>query len=683
MFSQAESQRLNLAMASAYIRIFLRDNKRLSDEDKQLLYQFIERIRAIEHILRGWLAGGHIATYHLEEENPSFKKIAKTQQQDLINESVDAHEKMLNFTFLQTKNLQADLEKVFDRPDWKRQKNKVVLLSQLNECFNAVIDELQNNRPVQEIEIEVEKEKEIEESEKGKEKIHAHKTESASTQKNDVSFQLALTDEEENTLEGDRDLYRNAKALGAKYYPYTQAANALAGQKKKGDEFLSKGMCDGLSRAWSDEIMEKGKSLKQPVSDKRVTYYQENQEPVSKYLENLHANEKIKYFSYNVVNDKLVLALLDNINDDSIYLIGFYPAQEVPHSSGVRKLKNGQIEFYDPNFGIFVFPDRNDFQVWFQHDLLPKYAGELGGKLQLINAGKQPSNATASLPIESPQHRAEQAINFVSKLTSKHSVEPWDINLALPIAARAVLENSDNEKQTMIYEMLKAKLHQTYRNTIFNSKEQHIQQKNQVIAQLDNEINRLQHLDAAKVDALKELKHRVQTAPLAATLATLISKWLNDFPPSGEKSHREIIQRHRIGGNGNTRSYKFILNLMNHYEINPLRMEILQMELVKEITKFARNHKGIHTKIVQADLANIQSPQAKLEAVKKTFARGMMSSFFYPSPLFLSSKEREFMKIIENMNVTHPSLLTHAIHTMDRLVQVEAKQAKAKRIPRT
>lgn len=173
-------------------------------------------------------------------------------------------------------------------------------------------------------------------------------------------------------------IYRQAVALGGTYFPFSQSEDPLRGKIRipTSQENLppyvyemDKGNCYGLVRAWGKTIQEKGKFH---YLQRRLAFSIEEQDNVQ-YVENIikitQMNDGPQLFS-NILEQTRLL------NTKSIYEFRLDFKGVAGHATGIRKTLNGEIEFNDPNYGIFVFRNAEQFAGWFVYYVQKEYCSD-------------------------------------------------------------------------------------------------------------------------------------------------------------------------------------------------------------------------------------------------------------------------------------------------------------------
>lgn len=196
----------------------------------------------------------------------------------------------------------------------------------------------------------------------------------------------------------EKDLLTMTTFCGGKYIPFNQSDDPTCGQVKESNDAKyesSPGECLGRVLSWRDEIVNNGRFLLLPRVDVRTIKYQS---PEVKSTE-LNTAWLSKHTDSKGLPD-IVVIMLKNMRTYHLYDLYFDWENEVySHATGIRKIPGTEeIEFIDPNKGLFVFPNRESFKLWFVWMINRYYCDEpIGFELRTIAV--QPLSAIPSLPL--------------------------------------------------------------------------------------------------------------------------------------------------------------------------------------------------------------------------------------------------------------------------------------------
>lgn len=209
-----------------------------------------------------------------------------------------------------------------------------------------------------------------------------------------------------------KPLFKFAEKNNANFIAAPQYLNLTKGSVKE-----TVGLCAGYVLLWIKQINKYGKGKTSFVYKTELSKYQNEQDKIVKErFEKLTPKSSLKI----PLNAKAIDRFIPN--DDSIYYITLLNYEDIGHAIGVRKIPNtNQIEFLEPNIGLFVFPDTASFKNWLPHYLLHlRVEMDMPGlnAISVYNAGKQSSHAESSLVpvnddvIEGPDSKNEY-VNLV------------------------------------------------------------------------------------------------------------------------------------------------------------------------------------------------------------------------------------------------------------------------------
>lgn len=390
--------------------------------------------------------------------------------------------------------------------------------------------------------------------------------------------------------------------------------------------------------------------------------------------------------------------MLYNVDEKSIYYIQTrIKDSNYGHALGLHLLSDGKVEFYDPEYGIFVFPKMTHFECWFQY-LYAEYSSKEGGKMLLINMGKQPNNTTTSLPLFK-EYSEEEAIRKVMKTATLlcnslgDNGKKWDavfahIYHAAETASNLLAKTTNSDLSATLEKQLKMldRLTQEKFSTTFLSGSWELDEESEmersllklkVLNLIDKKIKKfkLSMFNKDKFDALTELHQRIRVAPEGVTLKAVVNHWLMDKPEQGAQSYGDIIQMHYANQQWEKESEQldFIYRLINDLEISPFRLRILQCFLLVKIgaikNQWDSEHFGAQVQRVFMD-TTLTSPLDKLNALKQISLGKKVPSFFEKTRINENKKyQKELIKIFKKLDPHCPSSLLSATAKLEHVMK--------------
>lgn len=360
---------LTLAGADQLITQYKRKLWGTTPAEIAFLDQIQNRIRAIHTAQRGWLKIGLVADFY-NEVKPKAEATAPTQTQ-LFREATETQQKSIKFLTLCVNDLVSDIEAELKTENLRQSYQK--LLSDLLRCSQTVQDEL----------------KKLPELSFGNKSVEA---------------------------------YRGLSYLGGRYLPFFQTQDPLHGAVFNGEAIVDfEGYCSGYVEVWGNEIQKYGWMASLPRLDVEV-FTQQHKKPdlfqFPAWKESFHSYTDFK---------KLVKRLLNRIDETKLYklVLDSDIESDNAHAMGIRYIKSeNAYELFDPNFGIVVFNDKQNFKTWLAHYLCDNNFSILTdnkvvkGHLSLDVIGNQPSSAKASIPILTAETSGKMHVSptFYSRL---------------------------------------------------------------------------------------------------------------------------------------------------------------------------------------------------------------------------------------------------------------------------
>ncbi|MCE0724000.1 MULTISPECIES: ankyrin repeat domain-containing protein [Legionella] len=151
--------------------------------------------------------------------------------------------------------------------------------------------------------------------------------------------------------------YITAREFNCPFLPLSQTFDPLIGRSNIDWDYWE-GTCGGYIDFWQEQIASFGALQYMPVTTSDVY----NAQGQAKTRSDVN---KIAYKNENITMAEVVEKILNSIEEDQTYALSFL-ANVGGHATGIRRIPgtNG-IEFFEPNYGIFVFPEENLFKSWF------------------------------------------------------------------------------------------------------------------------------------------------------------------------------------------------------------------------------------------------------------------------------------------------------------------------------
>lgn len=177
------------------------------------------------------------------------------------------------------------------------------------------------------------------------------------------------------------------KFFGGRYVPFVQNYDPLSYGAPKGS-------CYGYVVQWSNDIKKSKNNFVIPRLNKKVLFAQNKQS--RNYFSSWSSSFGRKTNLQSVISN-----MQHHLVDDTIYELGLdFCNDDISHALGIRKLPGNEIEFFDPNLGIFIFPNDERFAQWLANHLCTRHTSDLyhGGSLELNSLGKVGKKNEPSIP---------------------------------------------------------------------------------------------------------------------------------------------------------------------------------------------------------------------------------------------------------------------------------------------
>lgn len=470
-----------------------------------------------------------------------------------------------------------------------------------------------------------------------------------------------------------RPIYYLANQLEARYIPFSQRFDPLIGKDFHG-------ACYGHVLSWRDEIVATGKYLAMPRLDRNTFLYQKNQS--TNFI-------MITGFQKSICRWKAIEKIIASLRDEYIYELSFcwknLSGHSLSgHSTGLRKFKTGEVEFFDVNFGLFIFKNSQTFRVWFIY-LLFEYHDYLF-HIELNKIGVQPDNAIPTIPpIQLPKENIEE-ISFAKQA---------DIyNAYKLIAHRAAISACKNDfrSQYLIYHE-QQEIYFSIRNYLYNKiaifkQKKYIEDKyavtdtkdithdvlkQRVLSLIQIEIHRLQNKTndvMQTINLLNELKLKINNAHPSLTLYAVIDSWLSD------RSKEEIITRCEVIYSQSKKAYAFVSKLMANYQINSMCVKVREAELLNvliDIMRFKR--KKNQCPQLFEDISGLIKIDPQISffemmiKIKNRCANNYSAKFFANTVKRDDEDVNKLCKIMNSLQTDHFGSVRRTIHSLNGLLR--------------
>ena len=193
-------------------------------------------------------------------------------------------------------------------------------------------------------------------------------------------------------------IYQLANKLHGRFIPFNQNIDPLQINRQMRE---LRGNCFGDVEAWLSRVITGQSSLAPVAADYKVFKFQLNQHEIK------HSFKLC--FTINYINVLKALCELSEFFKNAsatCYSIYFKFKTRPGHSVSFRKILNtGEIEFRDPNFGVFVFPSMQNFKWFFQDYFVGIYFDILNGSILIydhsdrLKISNKDENMTDKLPV--------------------------------------------------------------------------------------------------------------------------------------------------------------------------------------------------------------------------------------------------------------------------------------------
>lgn len=186
-------------------------------------------------------------------------------------------------------------------------------------------------------------------------------------------------------------------ALNGRYLPFTQEDDPFRSREKNDGSY--QGGCSGHVATWCKGINKSGFYSSMYCLDAETYESQHHQ-----VVDHLCADWVSDF--YAETDFRMLLSnLLDHVQSDKVYRLFIHPGTDEAHVMGLRYISScHSFECFDPNYGTFVFEQRECFIIFLANLLCDEYFSFLTvknvvkGELKLYESGNQPENAIPSIP---------------------------------------------------------------------------------------------------------------------------------------------------------------------------------------------------------------------------------------------------------------------------------------------
>lgn len=175
------------------------------------------------------------------------------------------------------------------------------------------------------------------------------------------AFKKKLNEYSDDVYEGYADpiiqLKDIAEGVGATVKMYSQVLDLITGDNE--------GLCKGLVFNWIKHIKTHGYAKVSIPISKEISLAQKNKNLI---VEKFVLVESRKLNCREGKLEKIINQFLSNESENTfLWTLDDKRKTRSAHAIGLRKLKTGHIELFEPNMGHFVFKDRDSLINWFRH----------------------------------------------------------------------------------------------------------------------------------------------------------------------------------------------------------------------------------------------------------------------------------------------------------------------------
>jgi hypothetical protein len=409
-----------------------------------------------------------------------------------------------------------------------------------------------------------------------------------------------------NLVKYTQGFYYLTSILNGFYIPLNQTLDPLNG--------ISEGYCFGHVLAWADEISKKGRYTSAQLSaSPELDYVQLHQNKYKQevnYFQNYRSPLDLYEISENIIK-KLDMTFIFN-------LVIWSNNGKDCHGCGIRKIPiTNEIEFFDPNFGLFVFKTGDSFRLWFPRLIEMMYfKNGLINNISLKKIKEQKNDATLSIPLMDIHPLSDQDKEKIygyladstipDEVTRKLQYVIQKIRTASYIAIHSEQKDLFKKTDDSIYKMMLS-THQLLKNNSFLTKPKssgdekitdeilasykknidayHSFLKKQVFNAIDKEISILD-IDKThpnEIIALIDLKESIHNAGPHIILAAIIDQWLLATNKESKISHYNLIK-------SLTKTYEAVSYIRFKFETSPFMLHLLQDRLLLKILIIIEGH---------------------------------------------------------------------------------------------
>lgn len=359
---------------------------------------------------------------------------------------------------------------------------------------------------------------------------------------------LSLSENEKMIFSGKKLLYQLASALDGRYRVFNQALDPL--RSGEGD-------CYGHIRIWAEQIANTHQSTQLPRADQGTRAKQIYQR-FYRIKETEIASFSTKTQSLSQISDQI----LRNTNTSSIYGLGLSETESSKgHRVGLRRIPGThEIEFNDPNYGIFVFKDEQIFKIWFMEFLREEFPRPI--EIYLTKMEAQPKQAIANVPEIKTEIETKVTLSFPTLTPSRDHSSSIQAKLSkfyknircLGICVirrklvgadcdkdlkRIMVRNRNAFKQFLKHALAISDEVKQEQKTDEDEKEAFIL-KERVCTSIDIQLTK-KPLSSLQKQGFLELKKQINAASLCVPLEVLIEQFLTEKLKETTQSWQEIL----------------------------------------------------------------------------------------------------------------------------------------------
>lgn len=490
----------------------------LTPDEMGFINELSKNIHAFFHIQKSWLALGLLGSYWEKASVSSGFLSPNFNQTDLIAESRKAILDSFRFAHIMCERLYEKTKKGGSYAPVRQSHPYREFLIRINKLLKESMEFLQAEH----------------------EKIEAYTTEKIL----------------------DCHFYNLASQLNGRYIYSDQRFDPLA--------FIHSGTCYGHVLSWRDAVVKTGKCIAMSRNDMTNFNYQLSQ---TEYLPDFYETCQNHMHIWSAVEK-----LLSKCRKDGIYLWSYnFCRNQSGHAFGIRKLKNKEIECFDPNLGIFIFPE-NTFSLWFTHILSCYLYDDSLFDLEVSHIGAQPASAAATIPpIQLNKSNTLACDYFFNQIPYFSLLVGFrkDLKKEIVKSQKEILHITIEKINAILEEKLQLK--KCYEKN--DNEKYHVILKNKAVMTIDQEIEKSKgefgHANMLDINILVELQAKIVNAEIGLSLKTLVNIFLHERCAGSNLTYKQILHDGRV--------HTFIHTFVSNHEINPFYMRFLQERIKARI----------------------------------------------------------------------------------------------------